>query len=443
MVPQLTESRRRREFWIVGPEYSDAEKEFRKHYDALKKVGAPFDKPGTYYNAHNGDMQVSMYDGKYLLIGKSARYPERLVGEGLSGVVMAEAAKLKPSTWYKYVRPTLADFKGWALFSSTPEGRNWFYRLWQDGQDPSNPDWASWRLPSWMNPYVYPRAKGRDLVKPPKAGWGAPPIHNPTERDIKTLRAALEEGGFEWRDLVAKLGISPEVASLVRDLGEVEFNQEIGADFSEFMGRVFGDFDEEVHVGDFQLDPTRPCWAAVDYGFTNPFVWLLIQEDVWGNIYVLDELYERGLTVDDAVDVLLSRGLVPHNLATFYADPAEPGDTLTLEGKLRVRGVGGGATGGPITDRLRLIRQYLKVQNEHLAWGDPYRKPRLFFDRRCVKSISDMNLYRYPDNGGENPKKEDDHAPEALGRFFKGHFGSHEPELAATRIKGSRTKRRK
>ena len=38
-IRQLEEFRRRREFWIVGPEYSDSEKEFRKLYDALKAKG--------------------------------------------------------------------------------------------------------------------------------------------------------------------------------------------------------------------------------------------------------------------------------------------------------------------------------------------------------------------------------------------------------------------
>ena len=447
-IRQLEEFRRRREFWIVGPEYSDSEKEFRKLYDALKANGAPMDKPGTYYNAHAGDMQLSMYGGRFLCIGKSAKYPDQLVGEGVSGAVMAEAAKLKLSTWYKYVRPTLADFSGWSIHSSTPEGRNWFYDLWREGQDPSNQEWESWRLPSWLNPYVYPRVKGRDLVLRPgqatstKSLWSGKNIHNPTERDIATLRAALEEGEFNWNALVERLGINPEIASMVRDLPEAEFNQEIGADFSAFVGRVFADFDEELHVGDFHLDYSRPCYAAVDYGYTNPFVWLLVQIDHWGDIYVLDELYETGLTTDDAIAVIQERSLAPRNLSAFYADPADPNDTLTISRKLRVDGIGGGATGGPINDRLRLIRNYLKMKNEHLPWGDPERKPRLMIDRRCKATISDFNLYKYPGNGSENPEKKNDHAPEALGRFFMGHFGPVERDTGRTRVRRARQKRR-
>jgi hypothetical protein len=123
VLSKLTEMGKRREFWIVGPNYTDAEKEFRKHWDLINRLGIPMDKPGSYYDAHSGDMQISLMKGKYIVLGKSAAKPERLVGEGLNGVIMAEAAKMKESVWSKYIRPTLADFNGWSIFASTPEGK--------------------------------------------------------------------------------------------------------------------------------------------------------------------------------------------------------------------------------------------------------------------------------------------------------------------------------
>lgn len=414
MLKKLEETKHRNEFWIVGPEYTDAEKEFRKHYNALKLWGIPMDKPGTYYDAHAGDMQISCFQGKYLVIGKSAKHPERLVGEGLAGVIMAEAAKMKESVWSKYIRPTLADFNGWSIHASSPEGKNWFYENWQRGQDSTNSDWSSWRLPAWLNPYVYP--------------GGA------TEAGLSTLRASLDEGGFNYEALVRRLGIDAEIASMLRDLDEVTFNQEIGADFSEFVGRVFADFDEEVHVKDFEYEPRWPLYAAVDYGFTNPFVWLVIQVDVFDNVYVLDEFYESGLTIDDAARELISRGLAPTNMVTFYPDPAEPGDTLALEKHLKISATGN--TGGELKTRLRYIREGLKVRRKDLPFGDPARQPKLFINRKCHNTIREFNEYRYPKgtehrdkNNPEAPLKKDDHTPEALGRFYKGHYG--EPEFAA------------
>lgn len=415
-VAYLKEMGIRREFWIVGPNYSDSEKEFRVHYNSLKRMGAPLDVPGTYNNPHGGDMRISMFGGLYLVEAKSAQHPESLVGEGLSGVIMAEAAKQKESTWSKFIRPTLADFQGWAQFTSTPEGKNWFYDLWNDGQDATNPDWESWRFPAWLNPNVYRK--------------GA------TDTKIKTLRAALEDGGFDWRALVERLGIDPEVASLVRDLNDATFDQEIGADFNTMAGRVFSDFDEEVHVADFRYNPDWETYAACDYGFTNPFVWLLIQIDPFGCVYVVDEFYERGLTIDEIGWELKARPeLTPSGIREFYPDPASPGDTAALEKHLRIKSSGG--TGGELETRLRYIRAALKVRNKHLPFGDPERKPRLIVNRRCKHTIDEFGKYKYPKkrgngedkNNDEKPMKKDDHTPEALGRFFAGHYG--QPEEAA------------
>lgn len=422
-LPWLEETGHRREFWIVGPNYSDSEKEFRVHYNSLKRMGFPFDKPGTYNNPHGGDMRISLYGGKYLVEAKSATHPESLVGEGLAGVVMAEAAKQKESTWSRFIRPTLADFQGWSIFTSTPEGKNWFYDLWNDGQDVTNPDWESWRFPSWMNPYVYE--------------LGA------TDNKIRTLRAALEDGGFDWRSLVAKLGIDPEVASLVRDLNDATFDQEIGADFNTMAGRVFPDWDEEVHVADFQFNPAWETYAAVDYGFTNPFVWLLIQIDPFGGVWIVNEFYERGMTIDEIGWELKARtDLVPPGIRCFYPDPASPGDTAALERHLRVRSEGG--TGGELETRLRFIRAALKVRNRHLPWGDPERKPMLHVNRRCKHMIDEMGKYKYPakrkddSNDYEKPMKKDDHTPEAVGRFYAGHYGAPEQDGGAAVVTKAR-----
>jgi hypothetical protein len=415
VLNELEDRGMRREFWIVGPEYTDAEKEFRKHYNALKKVDAPFDKPGTYYDAHAGDMQISMYQGKYMVIGKSAKHQERLVGEGLSGVIMAEAAKQKERTWTKYIRPTLADYKGWSIHSSTPEGKNWFYDLFMRGQDKHDTSWESWRFGSWRNPHVYP--------------GGASPA------GLVMLRNAIHEGRSITDRLKKDSKVDPEIIEMMLDLSEETFNQEVAALFTEFAGRVFKDFDDEYHVGTFQYNPAFRTYAGSDYGYTNPFVWLLIQEDPYsGTVYVLDEIYETGLTIDDAAARIRSRGL--DNVSEFFPDPARPEDTLALERHLQIKG--NTDTGGPIDNRLRYIRAGLKDINTHLPEGHPERHPKLLIDRKCINLIREMNDYRYPDTSKEtnrNPKDKpmdkDDHAPEALGRFYRGRYGDPGASSAA------------
>jgi len=374
----------RAEFWIVGPEYSDAEKEFRVLWSDLQKLGVEkyFDHPGTYYNPESGQMHLSMYGGKFQVHCKSAKYPNSLVGEALEGVILAEAAKLKPSVWHKYIRPMLADYKGWALMTSTPEGRNWFYDLYTMGQNPEHKDWWSVRMPSWANDILFPQ--GRE---------------------------------------------DPEIYSMSAGMSQEKFNQEIGADFTEFVGRVFKDFDEEIHVGDFKYNPEWPVYAALDYGWTNPFVWLLLQVDPFDNVYVIGEHYAPHMTVEENVNEIVRKGLAPSALRLIYPDPASPSDTAVVEKMLQVVGMSG--TGGPIQDRLELIRRWLKPKlDDRVSQESGVWKPKLMVDRKCVNMIREFSEYRYPEHvsesreASENPMKKDDHTPEALGRFFAGYYGA-------------------
>lgn len=381
---ELDPFERRAEFWIVGPEYSDGEKEFRVLWGDLQKLGIEMDHPGSYYDAIGGNMHVSLYGGRFQVHVKSAKYPNSLVGEALEGVILAEAAKLKPSIWHKYIRPMLADYRGWALMTSTPEGRNWFYDLYRMGQDPKFSDWWSVRMPSWSNDILFPQ--GRE---------------------------------------------DPEIYSMTAGMSQEKFNQEIAADFTEFVGRVFKDFDEDVHVGDWKYNPGLPTYAAVDYGWTNPFVWLLVQVDTFDNVYVVGEHYQQHMTVEENINEIVRKGLAPGNLRIVYPDPASPQDTEVVRQMLRVKCASG--TGGPIQDRLELIRRWLKLQDDPLPNQTEHglRQAKLNVDRSCVNFIREFSEYRYPETknedageSSENPMKKDDHTPEALGRFFKGYFGS-------------------
>jgi hypothetical protein len=395
----------RREFWIVGPEYSDSEKEFRVFWNDINKLGLPLDRPGSYNNPESGDMVVSLWDGLFKVHAKSAKYPQTLVGEGLSGVILAEAAKLKESVWSKYIRPTLADFKGWSLWLSTPEGKNFFYEAWKRGQDPNQPQWAGFRMPSWVNDIVF-----REQT---------------TESGIILMQEAIRTGTLTPA-VIDSLPIDPEIAEMAMEMSEEKFNQEIAADFTEFVGRVFKDFDEEVHVRDLKYDPDLPLYLACDYGWTNPFVMLFIQVDVWDNVYVIAEYRATRKDINDIAAELADVPFISKAI-TLYPDPAAPGDTVILEKKLKVKA--NTSTGGELKWRLELIRQKLKITNTHLEWQHPERVPKIFFDRKCHGLIYEFNEYRFPDNNSETrPNKEepmdkDDHGPEALGRFFRGYYG--------------------
>jgi hypothetical protein len=425
----LEQHRLRREYWIVGPEYSDAEKEFRVVWDALKLLGFDFDKPGSYNNPESGDMHISMFGRKFIISAKSAKYPGTLVGEGLSGIVFSEAAKLKPSVYNKFLRPTLADFGGWAFFGSTPEGRNWFYDFWNIGQDVNRLDWSSFRAPAWANPHVYPGGVDERLLDRLIEARRRDPSHG-LQTALRNVEMLQTEMGL------APAGIDPEIWSLFLDMSIEMFNQEIAALFTEFVGRVFKDFDEEYHVNDIGFRPGWRTFACADYGFTNPFVWLVLQIDPHNErIHVVAEYYERGRTTAEAAAEIQQRGLAgnrgDYRILRFYPDPSEPDRTRELQSKLEISAHGGGSI--KKEDRIEWIRRFLKPTHPHLDLWHPERAPKLTINRNCKMTIREMNIWKYPETAEqaaergrgapEEPQKKDDHTPEALGRFFSGYFG--------------------
>lgn len=425
-LKMLEEKRLRREYWIIGPEYSDAEKEFRVVWDALKRLGFQFDRPGSYNNPEAGEMHISMFNRKFIIAAKSAKYPGTLVGEGLSGALFSEAAKLKPSVYNKFIRPTLADFGGWSFFSSTPEGRNWFHDFWTIGQDPRRQDWQSWRAPSWANPYVYPDGVNETILDELRIARRKGYLIDMME-SIETIQTEMG---------LVPVGIDPEIFSLFLDQSSEMFGQEVAAEFTEFVGRVFKDFDEEEHVQDLEYNPEWATYACSDYGFTNPFVWLIIQVDPFGErVRIMDEYYETGRTTEEAAREILERGLARNagdlRIRQFFPDPAEPDRTKEMESRLHIR-AGGGQT--PRNDRIEWIRRKLKSGPAHLEPGHPERRPYLEINRRCKHTIREMGIWKYPETAEqayergraapEEPEPKNNHCPEALGRFMSGYYGS-------------------
>lgn len=393
--------------WIIGPEYPDCEKEFRVVYDTFKKLG--IDQVSTKFlrNVENGNMHIHTRWG-FDLQCRSAKHPESLVGEGLDFVVLAEAGRHKRTMFTEYVRPALSDKRGWSIMTGVPEiasETSLLYWAWMRGQDDSKVQWKSWRMPSWTNPIAFPGGRN-----------------------------------------------DPEILEAEDDLTEDEFERQYGGKFVERVGRVMTAWDDDVNfVNGLEYNPEWPLFAALDYGYTNDWVWLWIQTDVWNNVYVIDErrwqlrdteeICREEILPDDEFRGLLNR------CSAIYAPPAEPSDTniirRLLERPTRTN------TGGEINVRDRMTNALLKQRPSHLPDGHPDKKPRLVISREnCTMLGWEMRTgYRWPEhkneakNAPEVPQDKDNHGPEALGRFVKGHMEKFD-DVRRGRQSRVKTKRR-
>jgi hypothetical protein len=80
---------------------------------------------------------------------------DNLRGRKFNFVVVDEASFIPDleSGWLNSIRPTLTDYKGRALFLSTPKGKNYFYSLYLKGLS-GETDWHSFKYTTYDNPYI-------------------------------------------------------------------------------------------------------------------------------------------------------------------------------------------------------------------------------------------------------------------------------------------------
>ena len=337
-------------FWIVGPTYDLGEKEFRVIWDDLivaQQLGLD-NRIRKAYNKRSGDMYIE-FPWKTRVEVRSADHPENLVGEKLDGVIVSEAAKHKVDTWERYLRPALADNRGWADFPTTPEGQNWLYKMWQLGQNPDLKDYASWRFPSWDNPAVYPG--GED------------------DEEIQLLKKTTIH---EW------------------------YLQEIAADFTSFVGKIYPEFDEQTHVRKIRYNPAWKNYIAFDWGFVNPLAAIEFQVDPQDNIYIWREHYIAYKTLNEHLVLMQGREQPSdYRVECCFGDAADPeavavvnqdfGPCLAMpEAKTNWR------------QGIELVKTFLQKREVGKAdqYGTPLEEPKLFIDHSCENTIREFNNYR-------------------------------------------------
>lgn len=188
--------------------------------------------------------RTRLNDFRYDLItgGVLEFWPLGTAGEAVRGrkyhfAVVDEAALVASGeVWHAAIRPLLTDYQGGALFASTPRGRNWFWQLFQLGQDPTQRDWMSWHYPTTANPYIQPG-------------------------EVEAARTSIPERVFR---------------------------QEFLAEFLDDGGAVFRGIDR-VCVG--QYEPAREGGSyvfGVDWGRSNDFTAIAVFDAIHKRMVALD-----------------------------------------------------------------------------------------------------------------------------------------------------------
>lgn len=139
-------------------------------------------------------------------------------------VVVVDEASFIPNLedgWLNSIRPTLTDYKGRALFLSTPKGKNFFYSLFLKGGES---DWESFRFSTYDNPYIDKGEIDDARIQLPQVVFEQEYMANPSEN------AANPFGSAYIKQCTFELSHEPPIAFGVDLAKSVDFTAIIGLD---------------------------------------------------------------------------------------------------------------------------------------------------------------------------------------------------------------------
>jgi PBSX family phage terminase large subunit len=294
------------------------------------------------------DSNIVLKNGAEILF-RSSDDPDKLRGPNINWAWMDEAGLSKKGTWEIVIGRLRADGQaGPCWVTTTPKGKNWLYDM--------HKQMTVFKSATTQNPYL-----SKEFVK-----------------------------------------------SLLDSYTGEFLRQEVYGEFARFEGLVYPDFNEDVHVK--KRDPKGFIYwgLAIDEGYTNPAVILLIGVDSDGRKHIHQEFYERGKLQSDVV-AMAQEMAAGKNVTEVAVDSSAAG----LIADLRNVGLPAVPQKGRILDGIHVVQEHLKIQGD----GKPY----LTVDPSCVNTINEFQSYVWKP-GKDEPVKEMDHAMDAARYYLAGNL---------------------
>ena len=279
--------------------------------------------------------------------GLSADNPDSLVGDEYDLVVLDEVAKMKQDFWDMYISPAVGRRNGKAIFITTPQGYNWIYDKYLLGK--KDPMWESHTAPAWENHHAYPQGEKNSVI------------------------------------LERKRNMSKEV-----------FDQEYGAKFTSFAGRVYP-FDRNLDVGKYGYNPNFPTYCAMDFGYRMPAIGWFQVYSVGGieHINMIDDFIHQEKIKTESLAQILKEA--PYNITAYYGDPAG----------MQAQGQSGLGDIEILRRHGIIVRSVRDKTSRNKASGETHVRSfmesadglrRFHIDEKCAGIQEDLESLRYPES---------------------------------------------
>lgn len=126
-------------YWYCLPEIAMGRKAIWDAVDShtgIRRIDQAFPRAMRASTSEN-EMKIRFRNGSVFQVVGSDNY-HSLVGSPPCGLVFSEFSRAVPESW-GYLNPILTENNGWAIFISTPLGKNHFWRMLEDAR--TNPKW--------------------------------------------------------------------------------------------------------------------------------------------------------------------------------------------------------------------------------------------------------------------------------------------------------------
>lgn len=381
-------------YWLVGANYGETRAEYDYICDGFDSLG------WEYVATKHIDPGEIIVAGGFRVATKSALDPRKLGKEAPDGILVCEGGQLDYFSYLR-LRGRIAEKRAWMLMTGTLEGSlGWYPESFKRWQAPNEDDARSFSLPSWTNTYIYPGGR-----------------------------------------------TDPEILALERGCSKDWFQERYAGKPVKIQGLVFLEFSNAIHTGvgkEFEFDPSLNVYIFCDPGFATASVVLATQKR-GEHLYVVDEIYERGLVTSDIIAIAKQKPWF-NKVAGGAIDIA----ALQHQSMPAVSSIWQKETGIHLRSQKVRIQDGIEAVKRFLGVSPITNSPLLHINAKCVGLLSEMGAccnpidkkvaaykWRLDKAGnviGEVPDDKNNHACKALAYGIIDLFG-YSPAMRKAKIK--------
>jgi hypothetical protein len=281
--------------WFCSPTNKNSKRMFRQFVRLYKGF------PDSMVQINKTDMRIDFLFNDAFIEFVSLHDPDNLRGEGLDFIVIDEAAFVSDHVWDEILLPMTIGIDGRpdgeALFISSTNGKNWFWRMYLLGLDENETDYESFHFTSYDNPLIKKETIDNIKRKTPSFIF-----------DREYMAVFEEDGGSVFKNISGCLRRFENLESDILQIEEMEkiYVQSMleNTEKTYVFGIDWGQLNDYTVITVYCVDDN----SLVEYSRINKVLWKNIRAEVirlykkWNPAFILGEENNAKANIEELQD---------------------------------------------------------------------------------------------------------------------------------------------